>query len=32
MLEAPPPGYQFEPTLVPIDQTRENKAANGAPA
>ena len=29
MLDAPPPGYQFEPRLVPVDQNGENKAANG---
>jgi len=39
MLDAPPPGYQFQPKLVPIDQTGqpttkngENKAANAAGA
>jgi len=32
MLDAPPPGYQFEPRLVPIDQNGQNKAANSAGA
>jgi len=39
MLDAPPPGYEFQPKLVPIDQDGQptankggNKAANGASA
>jgi hypothetical protein len=38
MLDSPPPGYEFQPKLVPIDQNSqpadnnsENKAASGAP-
>jgi len=32
MLDSPPPGYEFQPKLVPTTKTGENKAANGAPA
>jgi len=29
MLDSPPPGYQFQPKLVPIDQNGQPKAKNG---
>jgi len=32
MMEAPPPGFTFEPRLVPVDQNGEKKAATSAPA
>jgi hypothetical protein len=32
MLDAPPPGFTFEPRLVAVDQNGQSKAANGAPA
>ena len=32
MMEAPPPGYEFQPKLVPVDQNGENKAANSPAA
>jgi len=30
MMEAPPPGYEFRPKLVPVDQNDNNKAATTA--
>src|SRR5437588_8727347 len=32
MLDAPPPGFTFEPRLIAVDQNGQSKAANGAPA
>jgi len=31
MMDAPPPGFEFKPKLVPVDQNGEHRAANGAP-
>ena len=32
MMEAPPPGFEFKPKLVPVDQNGQNKAANNGSA